>query len=148
MPTGIPIGEFTLRFYGMIIMLGAVAAALLSYYRAKRRGLDTEFIWDGFIWALVGGIIGARLWHVFTPTPSDIARGLTTQYYLTHPLQMLKTWDGGLGIPGAVIGGALAVYILARRRKTSFAIWVDVVAPGLALAQAIGRWGNFINQEL
>lgn len=148
MPTGIELGPFTLRFYGMIIMLGVLAAAGLSYYRAKLRRLDTEFIWDGLIWALIGGIVGARLWHVFTPTPSDIARGLTTEYYLTHPLQILKTWDGGLGIPGAVIGGALAIYILTRRKKTSFAVWADVVAPGLALAQAIGRWGNFINQEL
>ena len=148
MTQGIEIGPLTFRFYGMIIMAGVLAAAWLSQREAQRRKLDTEFVWDGLIWALVGGILGARLWHIFTPTPSDVAQGLTTKYYLTHPLDALAIWKGGLGIPGAVIGGALAVYILTRRKNTGFAVWADVVAPGLALAQAIGRWGNYINQEL
>jgi phosphatidylglycerol:prolipoprotein diacylglycerol transferase len=105
-------------------------------------------VWDGLVWVLIGGIIGARLWHIFTPTPSDIAVGLTTRYYLTHPLDAINIRSGGLGIPGAVIGGILALYLFCRKRKTSFALWVDIAAPGLALGQAIGRWGNFVNQEL
>jgi len=100
------------------------------------------------IWVLIGGIVGARLWHVFTPPPSMVEQGLTTGYYLTHPLDLINTRKGGLGIPGAVIGGALAMLWYTRRHKLSFATWADIVAPGLALAQAIGRWGNFFNQEV
>jgi phosphatidylglycerol:prolipoprotein diacylglycerol transferase len=96
----------------------------------------------------VGGIIGARLWHIFTPPPSMVAAGLTTQYYLTHPLDAIAVWNGGLGIPGAVAGGLLGLYLFTRRNKLSFGKWVDVAAPGLAMGQAIGRWGNFVNQEL
>ncbi len=69
-------------------------------------------------------------------------------WYLTHPIEMLQIWDGGLGIPGAIIGGGLVLYLYARKHKYNFGLWLDLVAPGLALAQAIGRWGNFFNQEL
>lgn len=148
-PTGIWIGKFEIvTYYGMILMFGAVAAAFLADYEARRRKLNNEFVWDALVFVLIGGVIGARLWHVFTPTPSNVADGLTTAYYLTHPLDMLNFRMGGLGIPGAVIGGALALYWYARRKKTSFAMWGDVAIPGVALGQAIGRWGNFINQEL
>ena len=145
---GIDIGPLTIRFYGIIIMLGVVAAGWLATKEAKRRGLDPEVIWDGLIWVIIGGVIGARLWHVFTPTPTDVAAGLTTQYYLTHPLDMIAIWKGGLGVPGAVIGGGIAIFILARKKNLNFPLWLDVAAPGVALAQAIGRWGNFVNQEL
>jgi len=148
MPTGFFIGPIYIRFYGIILMLGAVAAAFLAEHEARRRKFNPEFVWDGLIWVLIGGIIGARLWHVFTPPPSMIAAGFTTQYYLTHPLDLINTRLGGLGIPGAVIGGALALYLFCRRKKMSFLTWADIAAPGVALAQAIGRWGNFFNQEL
>jgi len=148
MPMGFDIGPFYVRFYGIILMLGALAGSWMAVRGAKRRGQDPELVWDGLVWVLIGGIIGARLWHIFTPTPSDIAVGLTTKFYLTHPLDAINIRNGGLGIPGAVIGGMLALYFFCRKRKTSFALWVDIAAPGLALGQAIGRWGNFINQEL
>ena len=73
---------------------------------------------------------------------------MDTVYYLTHPLDLINLRKGGLGIPGAVIGGALALFFFARKRKISFAAWVDIAAPSLALGQAIGRWGNYFNQEL
>jgi phosphatidylglycerol:prolipoprotein diacylglycerol transferase len=145
---GFQIGPIFVRYYGIIIMLGALAGAFLAVRRAKSHGQDPEVVWDGLVWVLIGGIIGARLWHIFTPTPSDISIGLTTKYYLTHPLDAINIRSGGLGIPGAVIGGALALYLFCRKKKTSFTLWVDIAAPGLALGQAIGRWGNFINQEL
>jgi phosphatidylglycerol:prolipoprotein diacylglycerol transferase len=148
MPQGFQIGPLFVRYYGIIVMLGALAASLLAVYEAKRRGQDPELVWDSLFWVLLGGIIGARLWHIFTPTPADIAIGLTTRYYLTHPLDALNIRLGGLGIPGAVIGGMIALYLFCRKRRVSFAMWVDIAAPGLALGQAIGRWGNFINQEL
>jgi len=99
-------------------------------------------------WALIGGIIGARVWHLLTPTPSMIEQGLTTYYYLTHPLAAIAVWEGGLAIFGAVVGGALAIYIYTRSTRQSFLVWADMIAPGLILAQAIGRWGNYINQEV
>jgi phosphatidylglycerol:prolipoprotein diacylglycerol transferase len=148
MPNGFWLGPLYVRFYGIIIMLGVLAAGWLASREAKRRGLDPEVVWDGIIWVIIGGVIGARLWHIFTPTPTDIETGLTTLYYLTHPLDAINIRRGGLGVPGAVIGGGLAVFFLARRKKLNFALWLDIVAPGLALAQAIGRWGNFVNQEL
>lgn len=148
MTPGIEIGPLTIRFYGIILMLGAVAAAFLAERETRRRGLNTDLVWDGLIWVLIGGIIGARLWHIFTPPPSMVAQGITTRFYLTHPLDALAIWNGGLGIPGAVIGGVIALYLFTRRNNQSFAVWADIVAPALALGQAIGRWGNYVNQEL
>ncbi|HPH97476.1 MAG TPA: prolipoprotein diacylglyceryl transferase [Anaerolineaceae bacterium] len=145
---GIVILGFTIYYYGIVIMLGVVAAAIMTDRLARMRGLDPEIPWDALAWCLIGGIVGARLWHVFTPPPSMVEQGITTMYYLTNPLAMLNIRNGGLGIPGGVIGGALGFYIFARRRKISFLEWADLIAPGLALAQAMGRWGNFFNQEV
>jgi phosphatidylglycerol:prolipoprotein diacylglycerol transferase len=148
MPTGFQIGPLFVRYYGIILMVGAVAAAFLAEREAKRRGYNADLVWDGLIWVLIGGIIGARLWHVFTPPPSMQAQGITTQYYLTHPLDLLNTRAGGLGIPGGVIGGGIALYFFTRRRKIPFGTWADIAAPAVALGQAIGRWGNLVNQEV
>lgn len=145
---GIHIGFLYIRFYGLILMSGALAAAYLAASEARRRGQDTEIVWDGLIWCLIGGIIGARIWHILTPPPSMVAQGITTLWYLTHPLDALAIWRGGLGIMGAVLGGAVALYLYTRKRELSFFLWCDIAVPGVALAQAIGRWGNFINQEL
>lgn len=148
MPTGIAIGPLFIHFYGILIMLGALAATWLSAKRAAQYGQNPEAAWDILPYALIGGIIGARIWHILTPPASMVAVGITTQYYLTHPLDALEIWKGGLGIPGAVVGGFIAVYFYTRKHDMSIAAWTDIVAPGLALAQAIGRWGNFVNQEL
>jgi len=148
MPTGFKIGSLTVRYYGIILMLGTLAGAWLADREARRRKQNTDVVWDGLVWVLIGGIIGARMWHVLTPTPSDIAIGLTTNYYFTHPGNILAIWKGGLGIPGAVIGGMLALYLFCKKNGTKFSTWIDIAAPGLALGQAIGRWGNFVNQEL
>ena len=146
---GIKIGDFTLfTWYGLILMSGAVFAAWVASREAKRRGYNPELVWDALIWILIAGIVGARLWHILTPSPSLQAQGITTYYYLTHPLDAIWTRNGGLGIPGAVIGGALALYIFTRKRGISFAVWADIAAPAVALGQAIGRWGNYVNQEL
>lgn len=148
MPSSFNIGPLTIHFYGILIMIGALAAAFLAAGQAKRRGIDADAVWDMFPWLIIGGIIGARLWHVLTPPASMVEQGITTSYYLTHPLEALSIWKGGLGIPGAVIGGAIALWIYSRKRKLSFGMWTDIIAPGLALAQAIGRIGNYLNQEV
>ena len=148
MVTGIKIGPLTLNFYGLLIMLGVILAAILSTYEAKRKKQNPEIILDSLTWIVLGGVIGARLWHIFTPPASMVAQGITTQYYLTHPLAAIAIWRGGLGLPGAVAGGTLAFYFYAKKRGLKFGLWTDIFAPGLALGQSIGRWGNFINQEV
>ena len=142
------IGPLTIHLYGVILMVGTLAGAWLASVEAKRRGQDTEILWDALTWVIIGGVVGARLWHVFTPPESMVKMGITTHYYLTHPLAILEVWHGGLGIPGAVMGGLLAFWLFARRRRLPIAIWLDIAAPGIALGQAIGRWGNYVNQEL
>ena len=154
---GIHLGSFLyLRYYGLILVSGAFIGGYLGSLEARRRGENPDYVWDGIIWALIGGIIGARLWHIFTPPPSMVNAGITTMWYLTHPLSFtdrgvegaLAVWNGGLGIPGAVAGGMLGLYLFTRRNKLNFPKWADLCAPGLALGQAIGRWGNYVNQEL
>src|SRR5512147_2810356 len=145
MPEGFFIGSFEIRYYGIILMLGAVAGAFLATREAKRRGHQPEIVWDLLTYLLIGGIIGARLWHILTPPPSS---NLTAGWYFTHPLDALAIWKGGLGIPGAIIGGLIALYFYTRKHKLNFAEWTDIAAPSIALGQAIGRWGNFVNQEL
>jgi phosphatidylglycerol:prolipoprotein diacylglycerol transferase len=146
---GFALGPFYIRFYGILLMLGAIAGGFLATREVRRRGHDPELVWDLLVYLIIGGVIGARLWHIFTPPPSSIAQGFTTQYYLTHPLDALAIWKGGLGIPGTIIGGLIALAIYVRsHREISFVDWTDIAAPSLALGQAIGRWGNFFNQEL
>ena len=128
-------------------MTGAMAAGYLAAYEARRRQLDSAFVWDALMWTLLGGIVGARLYHVVTPPPSMMPSG-TQNPYFQNPIAILQIWKGGLGIPGGVVGGALALWVFSRQRGHRFALWGVIAAPGLLLAQAIGRWGNFVNQEL
>jgi phosphatidylglycerol:prolipoprotein diacylglycerol transferase len=146
---GILIGDTRIiYFYALIIMAGVVVAAILATRRALKYHQDPEKVWDILTWVIIAGVVGARLWHVLTPSPALVAQGITTWYYFTHPLELINTRQGGLGIVGAVAGGVLALFIFVRVKKLSFMTWLDIIAPGLILAQAIGRWGNFVNQEL
>jgi len=147
-PSVINIGPIPIHLYALAIMTGVVLGALLAQKEAVRRGQNGSLVWDMMVWVLIAGIIGARIWHILTPTPSAIAAGLTTEYYLTHPLEAIAIWNGGLGIFGAVAGGAIALYFFTRRHHLSLLLWLDILAPSVALGQAIGRWGNFFNQEL
>jgi phosphatidylglycerol:prolipoprotein diacylglycerol transferase len=137
-------------------MLGALAGGYLATWEVKRRGKDPEQVWDLLVYLIIGGVIGARLWHVLTPSPSamilDASGKLVNPYFVNgipQILDILSIWKGGLGIPGTIIGGLIALYLYARKHQEfSFAEWTDIAAPSLALGQAIGRWGNFFNQEL
>jgi len=145
---GIHLGPLYLRFYGIILVSGAMLGAYVASLEARRRSLDPNFVWDALIWGLIGGIVGARLYHVFTPPPSMVAAGFTTEAYFKDPVKILEVWNGGLGIPGGVIGGVLGLWLFTFRNKLNFPVWLDLAAPGLAIAQAVGRWGNFVNHEL
>jgi phosphatidylglycerol:prolipoprotein diacylglycerol transferase len=139
------IGPIAVHWYGILIVAGILAATYLSAFLARLRGQDPEFVWDALVWCVLLGVVGARLYHVLTPTPS---MGVGRWYYFEHPAQIFAIWEGGLGIYGAVAGGALGLYIASRSAKEPLLKWMDTIVPGLALAQAVGRWGNYINQEL
>jgi phosphatidylglycerol:prolipoprotein diacylglycerol transferase len=148
-PYGIHIGPLYFRYYGMILVLGAFSATYLGRRLAEKMGLkDPDFAWDALIWALVFGVIGARIYHVFTPSKELIEVGITTKWYFENPINIINLTRGGLGIPGGIAGGALGLYIFARRNNLDILLILDAAAPGVALAQVIGRWGNFVNQEL
>jgi phosphatidylglycerol:prolipoprotein diacylglycerol transferase len=153
------IGPLVVHWYGIIIVLGAVAGAYAATFEAKRRGQNPEHVWNALMWCLIAGILGARLYHVLS-SPQGVDIGFQ-YYFITHPFEpinvfgltipfptALMIWNGGLGIFGAVAGGVLAVVIYTYHNHLSIARWLDISAPGLALGQAIGRWGNFMNQEL
>lgn len=140
---GIQLFFLNIKYYALILMSGMIAAAYLTAWRAPRKGLDPNRVWDGLFWALIPGLIGARLYHVLTPSPS-----MGADYYIRNPLEIFAIWRGGLGIYGAIVGGALGIYIYTRRQRQPILQWLDCVAPAMALAQAIGRWGNFVNREL
>jgi phosphatidylglycerol:prolipoprotein diacylglycerol transferase len=135
---------FEVHWYGILITTGILVGAWVVSREVRRRGLDPDHVWNALIFCVILGVIGARLYHVLTPSPS-MGDPL---YYLHHPIEIFYITRGGLGIYGAIAGGILAVLIYARRVKLDPWIWLDLGAPGLALGQAIGRWGNFINQEL
>ena len=148
MPQGIQIGPLIIRFYALAIITGALIGTWLASKLADKDGQPGDYVWDMLPWLLIAGIIGSRLWHVFTPSASNAAMGITTANYLKHPLQILEIWKGGLGIPGGVMGGAIALVIYCVVKKLHFGQWTDYIAPGLLIAQGVGRWGNFFNQEL
>lgn len=141
---GFSFWKFNIHYYALLIILGAIVAAIIAAWQARKNGRDSEVIVDLMPWLLIGGIIGARLWHVFTPGVYDG----TTASYFEDPIKILQIWKGGLGIPGGVIGGAIALWLYTKVKKLNFAEWADYIAPGLLIGQGIGRWGNFINQEL
>ncbi len=148
MSEGFFIGPWLLRWNGFLIAIGIAAGALLAACEAKRRGHDAAIVYYLFLPLIFWGTLGARLWHVFTPPLSSVRLGLTTAHYLTHPLDMLALWNGGFGIPGALLGGVFAVFLFSRKYELPFWELTDLLAPGLALAQAVGRMGNYFNQEL
>lgn len=148
-----PVDPFLIRFtenwgihwYGVLIVSGVLLGALYAAWRADRNGDDPDHVWSALTVAVVLGVVGARLYHVFSePEGGMVGWG----YYREHPVEILYIWQGGLGIYGAIAGGLLGVVLYAWRTGLRPLKWLDYGAPGLALGQAVGRWGNFINQEL
>jgi prolipoprotein diacylglyceryl transferase len=135
------LGPVPIRAYAVCIVLGIIVACVVTEIRMRRRGAPPYAVLDIAVWAVPAGIIGARIYHVIT-SPDEYfgADG--------RPLEALKIWHGGLGIWGAVLGGALGAWIACRRLGIPLPFVADALAPGLPLAQAIGRWGNWFNNEL
>jgi len=146
-PVLFQVGPFQLNWYGIFIVGGAVLAAWVSSIYAKKAGENPDHIWNILAWALVAGIIGARLYHVFS-NPAD---GLGWPYYKENPGDIFNFWNGGfrgLGIYGGIAGGLIAVAGYCWFNKLSFLKYLDFIGPNVLLAQALGRMGNFVNQEL
>ena len=135
------LGPFPLRAYALMIIIGVVVAVWLGEKRWTAKGGRPGTVVDVAVWAVPFGLVGGRLYHVITDHQMYFGAG-------RDPLDALKVWNGGLGIWGAVALGALGAWIGCRRMNVRLAPFADAVAPGIALAQAIGRWGNWWNQEL
>ena len=135
------LGPFPIRAYAFAIILGIVVAIWLTDRRWVARGGRAGTTADVAVWAVPFGIVGGRIYHVITSPQAYFGVG-------GHPIDAVKIWQGGLGIWGAVAFGALGAWIGCRRQGILLPPFADAIAPGLALAQAIGRWGNWFNQEL
>jgi prolipoprotein diacylglyceryl transferase len=132
------LGPVPLRAYAACILVGVFAAVLIGDRRWVSRGGEKGVVADVAATAVPAGLVGARIYHVIT----------TPDQYLKHPLDALYIWHGGLGIWGGIAGGALGAWFALRRRGVPFADFCDAMAPALPVAQAIGRLGNWFNQEL
>jgi len=135
------LGPFPFRAYALGIILGIIVAIWWTQKRWSARGGADDVVLDIAIWAVPFGIVGGRLYHVITDPEFYFTRG-------QQPIRALYIWDGGLGIWGAVALGAVGAWIGCRRRGIRLADFADALAPPLVAAQAIGRWGNYFNQEL
>jgi len=135
------LGPLPIRGYALAIIAGIALAIWIGERRWRARGGEAGTIGDVALWAVPFGIVGGRLYHVITSPQAYFAAG-------GRPLHALFIWEGGLGIWGAVALGALGAFIGSRRRGVSLPALGDAIAPGIAVAQAVGRWGNWFNQEL
>jgi prolipoprotein diacylglyceryl transferase len=135
------LGPLPVRGYAFCIIVGIFAAVALSDRRWRARGGAAGSINEVASWAVPFGLIGGRLYHVLTDWSEYFGKG-------GSPIRALEIWKGGLGIPGAVALGALGVYIVCRRRGFKMPPMADTLAPAVVLAQGVGRWGNWFNQEL
>ena len=134
-------GPFFIAFYSLAIMLGIVLAVVIATRLWKSRGGSSDDVFSAMLWAVVIGIIGARIYHVVSSPDAYFGEG-------GDLLGVFKIWEGGLGIIGAVAAGSAAVWVLCRRNGIKFGAFADAIVPGVLLAQAVGRWGNWFNQEL
>ncbi len=130
------LGPFAIHWYGILITVAVIETMLMSILEAKRRGEDSEHVVSMALIVVPLGIIGARLYHVIDQW----------DFYIQNPALIIG--GQGLGIFGAVLGGAIGMVIYTKWKKLITLRWLDIIAPGLILGQAIGRWGNFFNQEL
>lgn len=158
---GLEIGPFdlfgltinpTFHWYGLIIVTGILAAAGLVTWMAKKDKRDPDHVANALIWVVILAVIGSRVWHVLFPSVSSVEAGRTMEWYLSHPFDLhdgpFILWSGGLSIFGAVLGGALGVFLYTRKNHLDILAWMDMAVIAVPLGQAIGRWGNYVNEEL
>ena len=137
-PIAFELGPISVHWYGVIIGLGIALGMYMVIRESKRQGLHPDTFIDLLVWAIPIAIISARIYYVAFEW---------NNYYADHPEDIIKIWNGGIAIHGALIGSVLTTIIFAKVRGLSFWKLTDIAAPSLIVGQAIGRWGNFINQE-
>lgn len=137
-PIFLSFGFLNIRWYGILVVLGIVAGLILTIYLAKKFQKNLNSVWDLLFYLVLWGIIGARLYEILLFWP----------YYQNNFWKIFKIWEGGLAIHGALIAGIIVLWWWTKKQKDSFWHWAAILSPGLALGQAIGRFGNWFNQEL
>lgn len=136
-PIAFNLGGIQVHWYGIIIASAVVLATILAVQEAKRRRIDPDSIYDLILWALPVAIVTARMYYVI----------FEWGYYQNHVDEIVRVWDGGIAIYGALIGAGIVVYLFCRANWIPVWLMLDIIAPVLIMAQGIGRWGNFMNQE-
>ena len=136
-PIAFQVGALKIRWYGLLIVSGIVLAYLFAQREAVKRGLPEDFFADLLIWAVPMAIISARIYYVI----------MKWENYSDNPIDIIKVWEGGIAIHGALIGAFVTAYIFCRIKGVSFLKVADIAAPSILIGQIIGRWGNFVNQE-
>lgn len=136
-PVAFSVGNIQVRWYGIIIAAALILGVVLGVIEAKRRGFRSEVVLDFMLLAIPIAIVGARLYYVIFEWES----------YAGNLLKIIAVWEGGLAIYGAVIGGVIAAIVFKAWRRINIGDMLDIAAPSLVISQAIGRWGNFVNQE-
>lgn len=132
------IGSMDIAYYGLIIGIGMILGYLMATWQAVRLGQDKEIYLDLAIWAIVFGVIGARIYYII----------FSWDYYRENPMEMFNVRGGGLAIYGGVIGGTLTVFVFSKLKKLHFLDLADTACAGLLVGQILGRWGNFFNREV
>lgn len=136
--TLLEVGPITIYWYGFFIALAILAGLLVSLQIAKWYKIEKNVIFDLFFYLIIGGLIGTRVFYIlYNPI-----------YFWQHPLDIFKIWQGGLAIHGGLLFGLLILIWFCKKRKVDFWKLTSVIVPGIVLGQAIGRWGNYFNQEL
>ncbi len=133
----ISIGNFDITYYSIFILIGVVIASILFFTECKKYEINLDFATNLIFWTVIFGIIGARLYFVL----------FNLDYYLANPIEIIQVWKGGLAIHGGIIFGCLFVIFYTKKYKIRVLKVTDMIVVGLIIAQAIGRWGNFFNQE-
>ena len=136
-PIMFTIGNYSIHWYSIFLLIAFFTAAFFAINEAKRFGIPKDFIFNLIFWTLIFGLIGARLYYVLFNLDS----------YLTNPIEIIKSWNGGLAIHGGIIAGIITIFIYSKKYQVSTIKLLDILAPSLIIAQAIGRWGNFFNSE-
>ena len=131
------IGNLSIRWYSLLILIGITIAFMLSIKESKKFKLPDDYFFDMGFWIVIFGILGARLYYVI----------FNFSYYKNDFLEVFKVWNGGLAIHGGIIGGLITLIIYCKIKKVNILRTMDIIAPSLLIAQAIGRWGNFFNSE-
>jgi len=137
-PIILRLGFLNIYWYSCLIVLGLLLGLILVFKLSPRFKIKKELLENLFFYLVISGFLGARLYHVLSELP----------YYLNHPWQVFAIWQGGLGIYGAIVVGCLVLFWFGRKNKINFLSLTDLLAPSLILGQAIGRWGNYFNQEI